>query len=158
MGHWDKMMLLIVISLAILHVSNAHSEKEDYLHMHSCIRKALGLPPLTWDDKLQQRAEKWAAQRVDCEMIHSEGGGENLGKGPDLSGRWAVQMWLDERRNYDYNKNECLWMCGHYTQIVWKDTTKLGCARARCNPPNEDYFMVVCNYDPPGNIIGSRPY
>ncbi|XP_024979068.1 pathogenesis-related leaf protein 4-like [Cynara cardunculus var. scolymus] len=158
MGHWHNTMLLLVISLAILHVSHAHSEPSDYLHMHSCIRKALGLPPLTWDPALAQRAEKWAAQRTDCKLIHSPGGGENMGKGPDLSGRWAVQMWVDERRNYDYNKNECIHMCGHYTQVVWKDTQRLGCARIKCDPPEEDYYVVVCNYDPPGNYPGVWPY
>ncbi|KAI3715943.1 hypothetical protein L6452_22936 [Arctium lappa] len=157
MGHWHNIMLLLVISLAILHLSHAHSEPDDYVHQHNCIRKALGLPPLTWDPKVVARAEAWAAKRKDCKLIHSEGGGENLAYGHELTGRRAVQLWIDERRDFDYDKNECVQMCGHYTQVVWKDTERIGCARVLCDPPNETSYFVVCNYDPPGNYP-RQPY
>ena len=43
---------------------------------------------------------------------------------------------------------------GHYTQMVWRETTALGCGEAICNKT----LIVACNYDPPGNYIGRRPY
>ncbi len=50
--------------------------------------------------------------------------------------------------------------CGHYTQLVWRDTERVGCGVANCN--NVDGFgagnLWVCNYDPPGNYVGERPY
>lgn len=51
--------------------------------------------------------------------------------------------------------NFSIW--GHFSQIVWKETTKIGCATQHC--PNglgntgstvSPYF-TVCNYSPPGN-------
>ncbi|KAF4378489.1 hypothetical protein G4B88_027549 [Cannabis sativa] len=60
---------------------------------------------------------------------------------------------------YDYNSNTCLsenpWACLHYTQVVWRDSTRLGCAKVHCNVEG---IIVICNYDPPGNYIGQRPY
>ncbi|CAK9327998.1 unnamed protein product [Citrullus colocynthis] len=46
-------------------------------------------------------------------------------------------------------------VCGHYTQVVWKDSIRIGCAKANCRTGGA---FIVCNYDPHGNIIGQRPY
>ena len=45
-------------------------------------------------------------------------------------------------------------MCGHYTQIVWETTQKVGCAKIQC----DGFDLWVCNYDPPGNWVGEKPY
>jgi hypothetical protein len=45
-------------------------------------------------------------------------------------------------------------VCGHYTQIVWRNTKSVGCAVAR----GKGVEVWVCNYDPPGNYAGQRPY
>jgi hypothetical protein len=57
---------------------------------------------------------------------------------------------------YDYKSNTCHQggPCGHYTQVVWSGTRELGCGVAR-SPSRE---IWVCNYNPPGNYIGQRPY
>lgn len=43
---------------------------------------------------------------------------------------------------------------GHFTQVLWKDTSKLGCYTAMCDAGTvlDDYpsWYTVCNYDPPG--------
>ncbi|KAF5760287.1 putative CAP domain-containing protein [Helianthus annuus] len=164
MGHQRcNISLVVAIFISVLHLSRAQPQfegkgnsKEDYVNQHNCIRRVLNLPPLVWDDKVAERAQAWANKRTDCAMIHSEGGGENLASGHDLSGLWAVQLWIDERLDYDYSKNECTAMCGHYTQVVWKNTTKVGCGKSRCTDGKSN--MIVCNYDPPGNYIGEYPY
>ncbi|KAL0412674.1 UNVERIFIED_CONTAM: Pathogenesis-related protein 1A [Sesamum radiatum] len=65
-------------------------------------------------------------------MKHSDGPyGENLAKGSwDVNATEAVQMWLDEKKFYNVGSNTCVEgeMCGHYTQVVWRDTTHVGCA------------------------------
>ncbi|KAJ1396583.1 Ves allergen [Sesbania bispinosa] len=75
----------------------------------------------------------------------------------DMSGRDAVRLWVNEKADYDYNSNSCASgkQCGHYTQVVWKNTKRVGCAKVRCN--NGGTF-ITCNYDPPGNYVGQRPY
>ena len=45
----------------------------------------------------------------------------------------------------------------HYTQLVWAKTTRLGCAVNIC-PQSSFPVLVVCNYDPPGNMGGAPVY
>ncbi|XVF08006.1 hypothetical protein REPUB_Repub06bG0188000 [Reevesia pubescens] len=59
---------------------------------------------------------------------------------------------------YDPKSNTCAKgeMCGHYTQVLWKDTVRVGCARVKCC--NGKGFYVIYNYDPPGNYINEHPF
>ncbi|MEP2023182.1 CAP domain-containing protein, partial [Reichenbachiella sp.] len=67
-----------------------------------------------------------------------------------------VDSWGAEKQNYDYKKNKCETgkICGHYTQIVWKNTTEIGCAKTLC----DGSVIWICNYNPPGNFVGQKPY
>ncbi len=70
----------------------------------------------------------------------------------------VVEAWESEVVDYDYPTNSCApgKMCGHYTQIVWESTERVGCAFRTCS---EDGSQVwVCNYYPAGNIVGEKPY
>ena len=107
-------------------------------------------------------ALNYASQRKgDCQLIHSGGGGrygENLAGGSgDLSGSDAVKLWVNEKADYDYNTNTCAAgkQCLHYTQVVWRNSLRVGCAKVRCN--NGGTF-IGCNYAPPGNYVGQKPY
>jgi pathogenesis-related protein 1 len=82
--------------------------------------------------------------------------GENLFEitGAPGTATQVVKAWAAEDRDYDYNSNTCRDVCGHYTQIIWRNTRKVGCAVARGGGRE----VWVCNYDPPGNFIGQRPY
>ena len=66
--------------------------------------------------------------------------------------------WASERADYDYTHNSCAKgrICGHYTQVVWRTTTTVGCAIAVCEDTSEQVW--VCHYQPPGNWIGKKPY
>lgn len=137
---------------------------------HNQARAELGLDPLTWDPDLAAIAQAWAEQCIDDEepfglIDHNPGRsdtypeyvGENVyGSTGAALGTEAVQLWLSEEEDYDYDSNTCSAVCGHYTQIVWADTTKLGCALHTC--PSLDFGnTIVCNYAPGGND-GGRPY
>ncbi|MCO5565091.1 hypothetical protein L7F22_018762 [Adiantum nelumboides] len=79
------------------------------------------------------------------------------GNGKDWSPYDAASDWANEKRWYSYWSNSCLFYdaCGHYTQIVWRDSRYVGCAQVTCNDGN---IFMTCNYYPPGNYIGQRPY
>ncbi|CAH9071543.1 unnamed protein product [Cuscuta epithymum] len=127
---------------------------------HNRARASVGVPPVSWNESVAAYAEAYAAQRAgDCEMEHSEGPyGENIAEGyGELKASDAVNMWVGERPYYDHASNSCTGgeECGHYTQVVWRDTTSIGCAREVCR---NGWMFVTCNYYPPGNYIGERPY
>ncbi|PWA89183.1 hypothetical protein CTI12_AA113880 [Artemisia annua] len=92
-------------------------------------------------------------------MIHSKSGiyGENLAAGGDLNATSAVNRWIAEKDNYDYKTNTCREgkMYGHYTQVVWKTSVRLRCAKVMCT--NNLCWWIICNYDPPGNYIDTKP-
>ncbi|KAJ9175049.1 hypothetical protein P3X46_013635 [Hevea brasiliensis] len=152
--------LCFLLGRALIFSSYAQDTPHDYLNAHNQARIHVGVGPLTWDDKVAAYAQNYANQRIsDCNLVHSGGPyGENLAWGSgDLSGTDAVKMWVDEKAYYDYNSNSCApgQMCGHYTQVVWRDSVRLGCAKVTCNSGGT---FIGCNYDPPGNYIGQRPY
>ncbi|GER42868.1 pathogenesis-related gene 1 [Striga asiatica] len=139
--------------------SAGSSSAQEFLDAHNKIRSGLGLGSLTWDDELASYASAYAAKRVSagCGLVHSGGRyGENLAEGTDLTASQAVQMWVDEKQYYNYDDNSCSQVCGHYTQVVWKATTHLGCAATKCSDGSN--VFVICSYDPPGNYVGQRPY
>ncbi|KAL1372018.1 hypothetical protein HN51_002186 [Arachis hypogaea] len=133
-----------------------------FLVPQNAARSVLRLRPLTWSAKLTRYAQWYANQRRnDCALQHSNGPyGENIfwGSGTGWSPAQAVDAWVSERQYYNYWRNSCAngEMCGHYTQVVWSSTRKVGCAVVTCNG-GKGQFMT-CNYDPPGNYIGERPY
>ena len=140
-------------------ISFAQNSPRDFVAVHNQARSGVGVGPLSWNQTLAAYAQNYADQRSgDCEMEHSGGPfGENLAEGyGNMDGSDAVKFWLTEKPNYDHNDNKCVNdECLHYTQIVWRDTVHVGCARAKCN---NGWMFVICNYDPPGNIEGQRPY
>ena len=154
-----SLAFVFLMGLTLVHLTLAQDSKEDYLNAHNAARADVGVPSLTWDDTVAAYAQNYANQRIgDCNLVHSGGKyGENIAWGSaDLSGTDAVKMWVDEKANYDYNSNSCVGgQCGHYTQVVWRNSVRLGCAKVRCN--NGGTF-IGCNYDPPGNYNNERPY
>src|SRR5207247_6746497 len=77
-----------------------------------------------------------------------------------------VDGWAGEKANYNYASNSCAAgeTCGHYTQLVWRSSQRLGCAVHTCNQNSPfgsrfpTWELWVCNYSPAGNFVGQRPY
>ncbi|EMG45509.1 hypothetical protein G210_4295 [Candida maltosa Xu316] len=129
------------------------------LDAHNVKRAIHSAPPLSWDPTVYQYAQAYADQ-YDCSgnLKHSGGKyGENLGVGfPD--GPSVVTAWYNEAgtdgKDYDYGSATDY---NHFTQLVWKSTTKLGCAYKTCGVVNGVQLQkyIVCSYDPAGNVIGT---
>jgi len=119
------------------------------LDSHNRVRAKHGLNPLKWSDKLAKYSQEWAdhlGKGQSCQMYHRQ-----------VTIRHVVKAWADEEPWYNYKSNSCLpgKQCGHYTQMVWRDTTEVGCAVKFCGDQSQNW---VCSYNPPGNVIGKRPY
>lgn len=136
------------------------------LAAHNAVRARAGVAPLAWDPALGQAAAAYAQQMAFSGVFaHSNrkarpGTGENLWMGTRgaFSLETMVSNWASEGRwfragvfpNVSSTGN---WeQVGHYTQIVWPTTTRVGCALA--STAATDY--LVCRYSPAGNIDG-RP-
>ena len=128
------------------------------------------MPALTWSEDAATVAQNWANQ---CKFAHNPDRGpygENLAAAtpPDAeTTTQAVESWVAESANYNYADNTCASgkVCGHYTQVVWRNTTQVGCASVTCDtnspfgsqyPPQ--WQLWVCDYSPPGNYAGQKPY
>lgn len=134
---------------------------QQMLDAHNVWRKRAGVPPLTWSPQLASYAQEWANhlhQRNLFEHRRNLPYGENLAwaGGQQFSPERVVNLWGEEVKDYNYAANSCTpgKMCGHYTQIVWRKTQEVGCGMARGNGKE----VWVCNYNPPGNYRGQRPY
>jgi len=141
------------------------------------------LPPLVWSDKLAQYAQQWADElaTTSCSSPHHRtsqelqavGYGENLAVFTSSAGgstaQQAVSAWASEKTCYTFGKlmttDQCDTACytalhsdgcGHYTQIVWRTSTSVGCGVATCQNGKEDIW--ICNYSPAGNYVGQNPY
>ncbi|KAG2704816.1 hypothetical protein I3760_05G023300 [Carya illinoinensis] len=139
-------LLFSLRGLAMVPLSLAQNSPQDYIDAHNAARKQVGVQNMTWDTTVAAYAQNYANSRIDdCNLVHSSGTyGENLAKGSgSLTGTAAVNLWVAEKPYYYYSNNSCVGgQCQHYTQVVW----------------NTCWWFVTCNYDPPGNYVGQRPY
>lgn len=119
------------------------------LDAHNSKRADHSVGALTWDTTVYQYAQAYA-DKYQCgsDLVHSGGKyGENLASGYK-TGVDAFNAWYSEGSNYDYSTSTTF---SHFTAIIWKSTTKLGCAYKDCG---SDSLYVICSYDPAGNVGG----
>ena len=131
---------------------------------------------LRYSAALANRAQAWVdhlKKTNHCQMRHSKADGshgENLYWASAI--QWSdgrkelqrvtpkqvVDSWGHEMADYDYQTNTCApgKVCGHYTQMVWRTTTTVGCAMALCEDTKQQVW--VCQYQPAGNWVGEKPY
>ncbi|XP_052093281.1 cysteine-rich venom protein Mr30-like isoform X2 [Mytilus californianus] len=144
-------------------------EKTEIVNKHNTLRsltQATNMMKMSWDDETAYIAQKWAEN---CVTSHESPGlkrsipgrfglGQNLFWG-SRKYAWseAIQSWYDEISDFTFNGQNVFSKIGHYTQVVWADSIKLGCGYAHCTTTR--IHLYVCNYGPAGNIGDtSKPY
>jgi hypothetical protein len=135
----------------------------------------VAVAPLVWDDALERQAQDWADR---CPSGHRPQNphGENLAWQTGGNVVTAVRAWDSERTDIKKpaagapfvftSANGGTWCtggwqkCGHATQQLWADTKRVGCARSTrpCAIGGYSLPLVVCNYDPPGNVENQPIY
>lgn len=136
--------------------SNLQTFRQQALDAHNDYRQKHGAPPLVMDERLNNLAQNWANRMAATGQFQHRPNnkfGENLAyyENVKVDGRTPVQGWYDEIEFYDYNRPVFSEKTGHFTQLVWKSTRKVGCGVAQARGGR---VYVACNYDPFGNMKG----
>lgn len=134
------------------------------LAIHNQERARVGVPPLTWDPALAASAAAYGPQLAAFGRLqHSApqirpGQGENLWMG--TAGAFSLEemarSWAEERSYFragafpNVSRSGNWSDVGHYTQMIWRGTTRVGCALHRGG--SADY--LICRYTPVGNVVG----
>lgn len=137
------------------------AEWAETLSTHNAKRAMHRTPALSWSSSLAAEAQAWADK---CVFKHADfnGFGENLYQGGSATGKAATEAWYAEVKHYDWTDPIGSYNQGdsdksretrHFTQVVWKATTQLGCGIKQCG----NQKLVVCRYKPPGNFNANNP-
>jgi pathogenesis-related protein 1 len=143
-------------------------EKQEVLDFHNKVRTEVQKPALEWSDELSAFAQEWANYLAErgCNIQHRPRGGgkwaqkygENIfwGMGRTYTLTDGAKTWYSEKKFWkggvlsakNWSKS------GHYTQMIWGNSTKVGMGRAICK---NGATIIVANYDPAGNMMGEKP-
>ncbi len=172
------MRLLLVLCIAILCQSQtipnetgstiSIKDAKSALEFHNNARKEVGANPLQWSTELAAFAQKWADHLAaeGCTMKHrpktgkwAQQYGENIfwASTTAFTVKDACLSWYSEKKDFTgpiFTGKESS-VVGHYTQMVWRNTTKVGIGIAKCSGGG---IIIVANYDPPGNYLGENVY
>ncbi|XP_062991061.1 GLIPR1-like protein 1 [Elgaria multicarinata webbii] len=152
---------------------------KQYVDAHNDFRRkvspsASNMLHMTFDIGLAKIARAWGRRCVwkhnPYRKLHPDlkfrPTGENLWMGQASNAAFspvaAITAFNNEVQFYDFNSHKCTRVCGHYTQVVWATSYKVGCAAVYCREVDRgsknNIVILVCNYAPPGNYAGVRPY
>ncbi|XP_029800975.1 peptidase inhibitor 16 [Suricata suricatta] len=171
--HSPCRLLLLLLLAASVGPAGALSDDEKHVmvELHNFYR-AQAFPPaadmlqMRWDEELAAFAKAYAQKCVWGHNKERGRRGENLFAITDegLDVPLAMEEWHHEREHYNLSAATCDQgqMCGHYTQVVWAKTERIGCGSHFCEKlqgvEETNIHLLVCNYEPPGNVKGKRPY
>ncbi|WP_202386875.1 CAP domain-containing protein [Qipengyuania algicida] len=164
-----RVLALVSASPLLLSAQGMHVGFDDRLLAgHNRARLAMGMAPMQWDNRLARDAQVWANKLASTgQFYHSPDvpgkplEGENLWAGTTgaFTPEDMVGLWLKEKRFFRHGSFPNNSTTGnildvaHYTQVIWHDTRKVGCALAHGD--GED--VLVCRYSTYGNVVGDNP-
>lgn len=155
----------IVLLFSILSLSSAALTAFSYnlLNLHNNARAVYGIPKLAWSDSLAATSQIWANTLARTgKFVHSKRvlTGENLAYGTRgvFTPTRLFNLWMAEKKYFISGKkfpyvstSGSYKDVGHYTQLIWSTTKKVGCAIAS----SSKLSYLVCQYQGPGNVLGS---
>jgi uncharacterized protein YkwD len=138
------------------------------MRAHNQTRAKVGAPGLLWSEELAMDAANYARLMArtrrfghDSQSGNRERQGENLWMGTrnaydhmDMINSWVEEDRYFKPGRFPENSITGNWSdIGHYTQIIWPTTRRVGCALAN----NDQWDYLVCRYSPAGNVMGRDP-
>lgn len=171
-GQWQRLLALGAATVAPILLGSIGVTGEldrRVLAVHNRERASLGIAELQWDPSLAQAAQRWADHLGSTgEFRHSD---DEPGVAPQGENLWAgsrgyyspeamTGLWVAEKSDFqpgtfpNNSRSGNVEAVGHYTQLMWRRSTAVGCALAHGR--EEDF--LVCRYSTAGNVIGQRPF
>jgi uncharacterized protein YkwD len=144
------------------------AQQQTWLDTHNAERARMGVAPLRWDTELERDARSWATSLANTRSFeHAPQRGDETDQGENLwmgtkNGYRSEEMvgaWIAEKRDYrsgifpSVSKTGNWKDVGHYVQLIWHNTNRVGCAAAEGG--GDEY--LVCRYFPAGNWEGEDP-
>ncbi len=170
----DRTLIFLAL-LSVLLISAAEGElgyqdQQEILDAHNRYRAEVNITPLIWSDALAAQAQKCAdsnaanlSSGVSFSHCFTPGSGQNIAQSDSVRNLTLAQMvglWGSEKRYFVNGKFPSVSSTGspkdvgHYTQIIWQETTQVGCAVASASGRD----ILVCDYSPEGNIMDTVVY
>ncbi|CAF2532699.1 unnamed protein product [Rotaria sp. Silwood2] len=136
------------------------------LNSHNAFRAHHGVPPLVLKDEITRKAQAYAEYMAENNLFEHSSNRDNLGENlytmsssepltNESLGTDATQSWYDEIKSYDFNNPGFSMETGHFTQVIWKNTSSFGVGVAFAD--NGRRVVVVAQYGPAGNVMGQFP-
>ncbi|NET01369.1 MAG: secretion protein [Sphaerospermopsis sp. SIO1G2] len=144
------------------------------LSKHNNYRSTHNTPAMTMSNSLNNTAQEWAEYLASNGTFQHSSSSQRNGAGENIYVYYTtagsanadtitkgVKSWYDEVSKYDYNNPGFSGETGHFTQVVWKSSTQLGCGAAKgvktLGGNQYNAFYLVCQYGPAGNVMGQFP-
>ena len=154
---------------------DSNKVNEVLLAQHNKYRKMHDAPELTLDNELIKLATDYSAALAFKQDIYTitPSGSKNKNKEKlgeniftctsvikpdcyDVTSTKPVDEWYNEIKFYNFSEPGFTIDSSHFSQLVWKETTKMGCGAS----VKDDglTYKVVCNYYIAGNILNSQKF
>jgi|GEM_PF-3423743 len=126
-------------------------EQQQYMVFHNLKRCWHRVADVKWSPQLAAGAKAHAARCTLAKDPSIAGKlGENIAHGKGLGQIKAQDNWYLPFIFFPYGQKNGSKETAEFSQIVWRETSEIGCASAKCG--DENYY--VCRYSPAGNVAG----